>query len=336
MQFRLSRMVVLVAALSVAAGACGRYSINSIRSAKAFQDGIGLYQRADYVPAAEHFEEAIRLNPDFPFSYFFLGNSYDKMYRPGRKGEAENDAYLEKAVENYRHSIERLKTPEAAEHEQAPQFLNLSYQYLIAAYGSDRLNDFTQAEAVAKELIATTPDEPGNYQALARLYQDQGRNEDAEAMFVKAVEVRPNDPVGYQMLANFYNQQGDFDKTIAAFQKRADLESNNPEAWHTIGTFYYDKALRDTRLPIDTFRKYVTSGIAAEDKALSLNDEYYEAVTFKGMLLGLQASREPNVATQKKLLAEATNLRERSLALKKKQDAASAAAAASASKPAGS
>jgi tetratricopeptide (TPR) repeat protein len=337
MQFRFSRMVVLIVGLSLAASACGRYSISSIRSAKAFQDGIGLYQRGDYVPATEHFTEAIRLNPDFPFSYFFLGNSYDKMYRPARKGEAENDAYLQKAVENYRQSIDHLK---GRTEEQAPQFLNLSYQYLIAAYGSDRLNDFAKAEEAAKELIQTTPDEPGNYQALARLYQDQGRNEDAEAMFVKAAEVRPNDPVGFQMLANFYNQQGDFDKTIAAFQKRADLEPNNPEAWHTMGTFYYDKALRDTRLPMETFRKFVSAGIAAEDHALKLNDEYYEAVTFKGMLIGLQASRERDVAVQKRLLAEATALREQSLTLRKKQEAGAAAtAAATASgkpKPAGS
>jgi tetratricopeptide (TPR) repeat protein len=334
MQFRFSRLVVLVVGLSLAASACGRYSIGSIRSAKAFQDGIGLYQRGDYVPAAEHFTEAIRLNPDFPFSYFFLANSYDKMYRPARKGEAENDGYLQKAVENYRASIDHLK---GRSEEQAPQFLNLSYQYLIAAYGSDRLNDFAKAEEAAKELIATTPDEPGNYQALARLYQDQGRNEDAEAMFVKATEVRPNDPVGYQMLANYYNQQGDFEKTIGAFQKRADLEPNNPEAWHTIGTFYYDKALRDTRLPLPEFRKMVTAGIAAEDRALKLNDEYYEAVTFKGMLLGLQASRESDTGTQKRLLAEATSLRERSLDLRKKQEAAAAVPApASTAKPHGS
>jgi tetratricopeptide (TPR) repeat protein len=331
MQFRFSRMVVvLIAGLSLASAACGRYSISSIRSAKAFQDGLGLYQRADYVPAAEHFEEAIRLNPAFPFSYFFLGNSYDKLYRPARKGEAENDAYLQKAVESYRRSIEMLK---GASEEQAPQFLNLSYQYLIAAYGSDRLNDFARAEEVAKELIASTPNEPGNYQALARLYQDQGRNEDAEAMFLKAAEVRPTDPLGYQLLANFYNQQGDFEKTIAAFQKRADLEQNNPEAWHTMGTFYYDKALRDTRLSQDVFRQYVAAGIAAEDKALALNNEYYEAVTYKGMLLGLQASRERNVSVQERLLNEAKTLRERSLDLRKKQEAAAAAAAA-APKPA--
>lgn len=332
MQFRFSRLVVLVVGLSLAASACGRYSISSIRSAKAFQDGIGLYQRGDYTAASEHFTEAIRLNPDFPFSYFFLGNSYDKLYRPARKGEADNDAYLQKAVDNYRQSIDHLK---GRSEEQAPQFLNLSYQYLIAAYGSDRLNDFARAEEAAKELIATTPDEPGNYQALARLYQDQGRNEDAEAMFLKAAEVRPNDPVGYQMLANYYNQQGDFDKTIAAFQKRADLEQNNPEAWHTMGTFYYDKALRDTRLPLDTFKKYVAAGIDAENTALKLNHEYYEAVTYKGMLLGLQASRERDVAVQKRLLAEATALREQSMDLKKKQEAG-AAAAQTAAKPAGS
>jgi tetratricopeptide (TPR) repeat protein len=330
MQSRSTRLIVLVVGIAVGAGACGRYSINSIRSAKAFQDGIAEYQRADYVPAAEHFEEAIRLNPDFPFSYFFLGNSYDKMYRPARKGEAENDEYLQKAVDNYRRSIERLKgRPE----EQAPQFLNLSYQYLIAAYGSDRLNDFSQAETVAKELIATTPDEPGNYQALARLYQEQGLNEEAEAMFIKAAEVRPTDPVGFQMLANFYNQQGDFDKTIAAFQKRADLEPTNPEAWHTMGTFYYDKALRDTRLPLDQFRKYVSAGISAEDEALELNESYYEAVTYKGMLLALQASRERDTAVQKRLLDEARTLRERSVALQKKQQAAAAATAAATAKP---
>jgi tetratricopeptide (TPR) repeat protein len=292
---------------------------------KAFQDGIGLYTAGDFKNSAEHFEETIRLNPDFGFSYFFLGNSYDKLYRPTRKGEAENDGYLEKAVDNYRKSIEKLK---GSTDKQAPQFLNLSYQYLIAAYGSDRLNDFEKAEAVAKELIASVPDEPGNYQALGRLYQEQGRNEEAETMFKKATEVKPNDPVGYQMLANFYNQQGDFEKTLAAFQKRANLEPNNPEAWHTMGVFYYDKVYRDTRLSLPTVKNYIAEGLKAEDEALKHNPEYYEAITYKGMLLGFQASKEPSKAVQDKLLADAKALRDRSMELRKKQEAASAASTA--------
>ena len=323
MQFRFSRMVVLIVGLSLAASACGRYSIGSIRSAKAFQDGIGQYQRGDYVPASENFTEAIRLNPDFPFSYFFLGNSYDKMYRPARKGEAENDAYLQKAVENYRQSIDHLK---GRTEEQAPQFLNLSYQYLIAAYGSDRLNDFVKAEEAAKELIATTPDEPGNYQALARLYQDQGRNQDAEAMFVKAAEVHPNDPVGYQMLANFYNQQGDFDKTIAAFQKRADLEPNNPEAWHTIGVYYQDKVFKDKKLSRDVGKDYAIKGIAAEDKALAINPEYTDAMVYKNILMRHQALYERDPKLQKQLGEDAEKLLQKAMAIQKKQNADAGAA----------
>jgi tetratricopeptide (TPR) repeat protein len=323
MQFRFTRTLVLVAALSVAAAGCGRYSIGSIRSAKAFQDGLAQYTGGNFTQAAQNFEEAIRLNPGFGFTYFFLGNSYDKMYRPSRKGEAENDAYLTKAVDNYRKSIEHLKT---STEPQAAQFLNLSYQYLIAAYGSDRLNDFEKAEAAAKELIASTPDEPGNYQALGRLYQEQGRNEEAEAMFIKGAEVKPSDPVGYQLLANFYNQQGEFDKTVAAFEKRAAIEPNNPEAWHTMGTFYYEKVLRDTRLPLDTARKYLAAGLAAEDRALALNKEYYEAISYKNMLLSLQANKEANPETKKRLLAEAKQYYDHAMEIRKKQDAAAAAA----------
>ena len=48
MQFRMTRMVVLVAGLAVATGACGKYSIGSIRSLKAFKDGAALYEKGDY------------------------------------------------------------------------------------------------------------------------------------------------------------------------------------------------------------------------------------------------------------------------------------------------
>jgi tetratricopeptide (TPR) repeat protein len=329
MKFRYTRVVVLVAGLSVAAAGCGKYSINNIRALKAFKDATELYQRGDYRAAASDYERAIQLNPDWGFSYFYLGNSYDKLYKPARKGEAENDAYLPKAVENYRKAIEKLKdSPEP----QAPQFRKLSYEYLVAAYGSDRLNDFNQAESVAKELIATEPDEPGNYQALARLYEDQGRMEDAEAMLKKSTEVKPNDPLGYQLLAAFYNRQGEFDKTIEAFSKRAEMEPNNPEAWHTMATFYYDKALRDHRLPAAKAKEYVQNGLNVEDKALALNGDYYEAITYKSMLLKLAANFETNGPKQKQLLAQADQLAAQSEEIHKKQEGAAAAAAAAAKK----
>lgn len=324
MQSRFTRMALFVIGMGLATAACGQYSIGNIRALKAFKDANAAYAKGDYRAALPLYEQAIQHNPDLGFAYFFIGNSYDKLYKPSRKGEAENDAYLPKAVENYRLAIEKLK---GATDPQGVQFRKLSYEYLIAAYGSDKLNDFNQAEPIAKELIALEPNEPTNYQALGRLYEDQGRYDEAEAMFIKAAEVNGGDPLGYQLLAGFYNRQGNFDKTMEAFQKRADLEPTNPEAWHTMGTYYFEKVQRDRRVSPAQAKTYLTAGIAAENKALDLNADYFEALTFKSLLLGLQAQLERDPATVKRLLSEAGELRDRAMDVQKKQQAAAPAAA---------
>ena len=110
MQVRFIRLAVLVAIVGVAAAGCGKYSISNIRSAKAFQDANALYKKADYKGAVARYEDSIRFNPDLGFAYFFLGNSYDNLYKPSKKDDPENMAYLNKAAEHYRTAIDKLKT----------------------------------------------------------------------------------------------------------------------------------------------------------------------------------------------------------------------------------
>ena len=321
MQSRFTRVVVLVAGLSLAAGACGRYSISNIRSLKAFQSGTDAYKRGDYPLAATRYQEAIDHNPDYGFAYFFLGNCYDNLFKPGRKGEAENDAYLTKAAENYRKAIEKLAT---ATETQAPMIRKRSYEYLIAAYGSDKMDDFSKAEPLALELISIDPNEAGNYSALSRLYEDQGRYEEAEAILKRLTAQKPSDPLGYQFLAGFYARQGDFTKTMESWQARANAEPNNPEAWHAIASFYFDEITKNTRLAPAVARGYALTGLQASDKALALNPDYFEAVIFKSLLLRAQANKEKEPAVQKTLIAEADVLRKRAEELQKKQAAAPA------------
>jgi tetratricopeptide (TPR) repeat protein len=172
---------------------------------------------------------------------------------------------------------------------------------------------------VARELIAYEPNEPGNYQLLARLYEDQGDYEQAEAMFHKAIEVNPNAPLGHQLLAAYHNRQGEFDKTMAAYQRRAELEPNNPEAWHTIGHYYYEKVYRDTSVSREQGLAYLQTGLEAENKALAINPDYYEALIYKSLTLALQANKERSPALQKQLLDEANQLRDRALEIQAKQ-----------------
>jgi tetratricopeptide (TPR) repeat protein len=312
-------MAVLVLGLGVMTAACGKYSISNIRSLKAFQDANNFYKKNEYKAAIERYEDAIRLNPDLGFAYFFLGNSYDNLYKPARRGEPENDSYLPKAVEYYEMAIQKLEGTEDPKEQEIRQ---LSYQYLITAYGPDKLDDFDKAVPVARQLISMQPDEPAYYQALAGMYEARGQFEDAERLFHEAIDARPTDPIGYTILAGYYNRQGEFEKTIEAFQKRADLEPNNPEAWHVIGNYYQDKAYRDEGLPRAVRRDYTMKGIEAENRALALNDTYADAMIIKNILLRLQAQFETSPARQRELIREADELRERGLQLREQQTAA--------------
>ena len=94
MKLRLFGVAVLVAALSAGVAGCGRYSISNIRSLKAFQDANNLYKKAEYKAAIERYEASIHHNPELGFAYFFLGNSYDNLYKPAKKGEPDNDVNL--------------------------------------------------------------------------------------------------------------------------------------------------------------------------------------------------------------------------------------------------
>jgi tetratricopeptide (TPR) repeat protein len=326
MRARFIQVAVFVISVSVAAAGCGKYSISNIRSLKAFQDANALYKKGEYSRAAVRYTDAVTLNPDLGFAYFFLGNSYDNLYKPGRRGEPENDANLPKAAENYRLAVEKL-TGSTDPKEQ--EIRKLAFEYLIAVYGPEKLNDFSKAEPVARQLIAIDPNEPTGYQTLGRMYEDVGRYEEAEQMIQKAISLRPNDALGYMLLAGYYNRQGEFDKTIDAWKARAKAEPNNPEAWHTIAVYYFDKLHRDTafvKQERDKALAYVLDGIESENKALSLNAEYFEALSYKNILLRQQALLEKDPAKQKQLIQEADVLKAKAEDLQKKQNAAAGGA----------
>ena len=297
---------VLVAGLAMIAAGCGQ--INMLKARMALKDAHTAYQQQDYRGAITRYEEAIEADPTQTEAYFYLGNSYDNMYRPTRKGEAANDALIDNAVANYKKAVEM---------EQRPELKKLALQYLANAYGADKLNDPAQSEPVVQQLIDMDPSDHVNYFALARIYEDSGDYERAEQTLVKARDARPTEPAVYTTLAAFYNRQGNFDGAIEALQSRAEREPNNPEAFYTIATYYWEKAYRDFSLSDPEKMKHVQAGLTSIDKAISLNNMYMEALVYKNLLLRVQANLERNPARQQALLREAEQLSNRAEEIRK-------------------
>jgi tetratricopeptide (TPR) repeat protein len=305
--WRVAALAILVA-LTTSLVACSQYG--KLQAKMAFKEANTQYAQQEYKRAAALYEKVIAADPGMSVAYFYLANSYDNLYKASRKGEKDNDAYLTKAIEFYRI---------AAEKETDATLRTRSFQFLIAAYGPDKMNDPSQQEPLVNRMIQLDPQDADNYFALAKIREDAGDYEKAAEVLLQAKQARPNDPQVYLQLAGFYNRQEEFEKTIEALTQRAAIEPNNPEAFYTISTYYWDKAYRDFRLKEPEKKDFVMKGIEQVDKALQLKPDYMEALTYKNLLLRLQANLEKDPAKQASLIKDADKLRDQALELKKKQ-----------------
>ena len=74
------------------------------------------------------------------------------MFKASRAGEPENDALIQKAIENYEKS---------AEQDPKPEMRKLALQYLVAAYGPEKLNAPEKAEPIVQKMIQIEPNDAG-------------------------------------------------------------------------------------------------------------------------------------------------------------------------------
>jgi TonB family protein len=173
------------------------------------------------------------------------------------------------------------------------------------------------SEAELEKRIAQTPSGIAAYIELSKLQEERGAYAEAEATLVRARQAAPKDKTALMALANLYNRQGDFEKAIAALESVEQLDPADHTTPQIVATFYWEKAFKDQRLlPADQLR-YVMSGIAATDRALALKADYADAMTYKNILLRMQANLETDPVRKQQLIAEADALRGQAIALNK-------------------
>jgi tetratricopeptide (TPR) repeat protein len=331
----LFRVLAVVLVPLAGLGGCTR-----LQAQIAFKDANKAYRDENFKKAIPLYEKAVATDPNFAEAHFYLGSSYQALYRPG-KDDPENKANLEKAIASYQKSLEVNKAE--TENQKAVKLNTLAA--LTSIYADDPYRNFDEAKKYADQLVASAPDDPKNLFAMANLYEKFDHVDDAERTYKQVFDQHPNDAKACGALGAFYNKplwkdetggnRSRFNDAIQVLEKCAAINPNDAGGWQKVATFYWDKAYRDPLLDDAQKNDYADRGLAAVDKALELKPDYFEAVIYKGLLYRVKAAATPDRRMKQDFLDKAVALSKQGQEMRKQAEQAAAQAAAAAP-PAGS
>lgn len=174
---------------------------------------LGDQYRSSSLPdkAAEEYEKALQLDPEYKPTYVRLG--YALL-------EAEQ---FEKAVKIYQRYVD-LAPKECASHS------SLGFAYL-----KQGLTD--QAIASYEKALELCPEDANSYMDLGKVYAQSKYDLEAAEAFRHAVELNPDLMFGYESLARIYSDRKLYPEAIAAYEallnhpKINDPQEGKPPSW---------------------------------------------------------------------------------------------------------
>ena len=189
---------------------------------------------------------------------------------------------------------------------------------------------YDNAVTYFKQAVELDPDLTTAEIYLATAYSQQyipgGRSEEndknaqlAIQTFENVLKREPNNVNAIAGLASIHQNTNQFQKAHDYYMKYAQLDSSNPVPFYAIGSvdwiIVYDK---NNPPPADEQGKLIDEGLQNLDKALALNPDYDDAMTYKNLLYREKARLATNDADRKKLTDLADEWFNKSLETRKK------------------
>ncbi len=295
---------------------------NTVRAKAAFKDGNKDYTAENFKKAIEEYSHAVELNPGFAEAHFFLGSSYQALYRPGKE-DAENVDRLDKAIASFQES---LKTNKRSTENQKKVRTN-TLAALAGIFSEPPKQDATKAFEYMSQLLKEAPNDIKNLYAIANLHEKFNQIAEAETAYKKVVELNPKDAKACGALAAFYNKalwegRSRFDEAIATLERCANLDPSDASGYYKVATFFWDKAYRDPMLNEQQKNDYADKGLAAVEKSLGIKPDYWEALISKGLLYRVKALASKNPKQRAEFLDQAATIQKMALEMRKQQQAA--------------
>jgi TonB family protein len=126
-------------------------------------------------------------------------------------------------------------------------------------------------------------------------------------------------------LASLLVRQGKTADAVEVIEELGRVQAGDRTVHYLLVT-YCEELVRKGQLTPGEKAAYTAKGIAAADRAIALDPQYMEAITYKNILLRHQARLETDPARQQALIAEADRLRSHAIELVKERQLSGAAA----------
>lgn len=136
------------------------------------------------------------------------------------------------------------------------------------------------------KLPAPTPDDAEKIRGFYLGFLNGAEQKDKALAFMKAeLEKNPTNVALISQIADSYLKAGDFPNALQYVEKRASLEPDNKEAWYTIGVYCWARSYHGGMMVSTEERgQVVDKGLEALDKALKLDPNYFDALSYTNLL----------------------------------------------------
>lgn len=194
-------------------------------------------------------------------------------------------------------------------HEKDKEYANQSIQFLEKLMTMQAPDKETQ-ERVVKYYLS--------------LLSSAEMSDKAIAFMEKELAKDPNNVDTVLQLANLYAKKGDFPNAWKHFTRRAELDPKNKEAWYTVGVVAWERSYKGKETVSDAEREQtlIPQGLAAFDKAIALDADYFDALVYANLLYREKATmlgRQNRLEEAQEAMTTANTFKDRAQAARKKQ-----------------
>jgi adenylate cyclase len=228
LQDQVTRKIVAALALNLAAKEPGkREATKNPQAYDAFLQGWALYRRFsadDFAQAIPHFQDAVRLDPDYGRAYGAFASLYWESWRQGNAWTAKVNPTDNNASSFVGARYKVDKYLEFAMRNPSP----LAYRVASATYWDYR--KFDEAIAEAERAVTLDPNDPDGHVALAWALIFSGRPQEALPAVQRAMRLDPLHPEVYMYVLGVSRLGLDqFDEAVATLERAHEQSPENRE-----------------------------------------------------------------------------------------------------------